>query len=246
MKKLIFFIGAVLFAIILGNWAGTGFKEYPTPPPSSTSSSETTHSEPVEKPDEVEAPVQKEDLGGAAFYFAQEESKQSLKAPSTAHFSSPYSDSGTGWKNYGFNRWMVFGFVDAQNSFGVPLRENWSAVVELAGSDFRIAYLKMGDDEIGSIPLPSRFPPTPPSPAQIAAAKVRTDQAIRSNAAKALAYNLKLAQSGDAYGEFRMGERCRDGEGVAKDLRLARQWFAKAAAQGQPDATHALATLADR
>lgn len=63
------------------------------------------------------------------------------------------------------------------------------------------------------------------------------------NAAKALKYNQDLAEKGDAYGQLRMGERYRDGEGVAKDPRQAREWFAKAAAQGDPAAIKALAAL---
>lgn len=40
-----------------------------------------------------------------------------------------------------------------------------------------------------------------------------------------------------------MGERYRDGDGVAQDLRLAREWFAKAAAQGDKHAALELQKL---
>jgi hypothetical protein len=59
----------------------------------------------------------------------------------------------------------------------------------------------------------------------------------------ALSYNLDLASKGDDYGQYRMGQRYRDGDGVPKDLQKARQWFAKAAAQGDKIAAKELAQL---
>jgi len=56
---------------------------------------------------------------------------------------------------------------------------------------------------------------------QLAAAKEAAAKKKADNAAKALAWNLQAAEAGDAYGEYRMGERYRDGDGVAKDLRQA-------------------------
>lgn len=78
---------------------------------------------------------------------------------------------------------------------------------------------------------------------QLAAAKEAAAKKKVENAAKALAYNLKAADAGDSYGEYRMGQRYRDGEGVAKDLRQSREWFAKAAAQGDKLAKEELAAL---
>jgi hypothetical protein len=88
-------------------------------------------------------------------------------------------------------------------------------------------------------------PPLTQSELDAAAKKTSDDQAARKveNAAKALKYNQALAASGDAYGQLRMGERYRDGDGVAKDLRAAREWFAKAAAQGDKVAAKELAQL---
>lgn len=54
--------------------------------------------------------------------------------------------------------------------------------------------------------------------------------------ARAVAYNQAAADRGDADGQLRMGERYQDGHGVAKDQAKAREWFAKAAAQGNKDA----------
>jgi hypothetical protein len=85
--------------------------------------------------------------------------------------------------------------------------------------------------------------PPPPTPEQLAAAaseaKTKRDELAR----KALVSNQEDAARGDSYGELRMGERYRDGDGVAKDLRLAREWLAKAAAHGDPSAKRELADL---
>jgi TPR repeat protein len=71
------------------------------------------------------------------------------------------------------------------------------------------------------------------------AAKDKKNQA----AAKALKYNQELAAAGDVYGQVRMGERYRDGDGVPKDIGLARDWFSKAAAQGDKNAALELQKL---
>jgi len=81
--------------------------------------------------------------------------------------------------------------------------------------------------------FPLKEPPQGP-PAQAAADK-KADLAAR-----ALAANQTAAENGDAYGEFRMGERYRDGDGVPKDPAKAREWFAKAAAHGDAAAQRAL------
>jgi hypothetical protein len=60
---------------------------------------------------------------------------------------------------------------------------------------------------------------------------------------KAVQYNQDLADKGDSWGQFRMGERYRDGDGVPKDEKIARDFFSKAAAQGNKDAARALEKL---
>lgn len=95
---------------------------------------------------------------------------------------------------------------------------------------------------------------TPPTPREVMqkhdfdeAVKRQADMIAedkkRENLAKALAWNLKQAEAGDAYGLYRMGERYRDGDGVAKDMRKARECLAKAAAAGQPGASNELVRL---
>jgi len=60
------------------------------------------------------------------------------------------------------------------------------------------------------------------------------------NKIKALTFNQTQAEKGDAYGQFRMGERYRDGDGVKKDEATAREYFTKAASQGHGEAAKAL------
>ena len=56
----------------------------------------------------------------------------------------------------------------------------------------------------------------------------------------------ELAEKGDAYGEYCLGTRYRDGFGVAKDLAKAREWLGKAASQGLGNAVRELHVLALR
>lgn len=68
-------------------------------------------------------------------------------------------------------------------------------------------------------------------------------KAKQDAAEKVLAWHMSLADKGDAYGQFRMGQRYLTGDGVEKDLIKARDLFAKSAAQGNGDAAAALARL---
>ena len=61
--------------------------------------------------------------------------------------------------------------------------------------------------------------------------------------AAALKFNQDAADRCDAYGLLRMGERYRDGEGVAKDLPKARDYFTRASAAGSQVAANELAAL---
>ena len=65
-------------------------------------------------------------------------------------------------------------------------------------------------------------------------------QALQANVVK---YNQARADKGDADGQLRMGELCRDGDGVPKDEAKARAYFTKSAAQGNKDAARALERL---
>jgi TPR repeat protein len=67
-----------------------------------------------------------------------------------------------------------------------------------------------------------------------------TRQALQANA---LASDQNAAANGDQSAQLEMGKRYRDGDGVPKDLGKAKEWFAKSAAQGNQQATRALANM---
>lgn len=84
-------------------------------------------------------------------------------------------------------------------------------------------------------------PPPPPTPEQIAAAKekaIAAKQLAQKKSAEAAERALKLnqeaADKNDPLGLWRMGERYRDGDGVARDLPKAREYLTKAVAAGAP------------
>lgn len=56
-----------------------------------------------------------------------------LKSPSTAKFCKYTEMTAT---NLGGNKWKVSGYVDAQNSFGATLRNNWTVTLTLTTSGF--------------------------------------------------------------------------------------------------------------
>jgi hypothetical protein len=87
--------------------------------------------------------------GDQAWLRGREICKQHLKAPKTADFSTLHWSRDTGWELFGTNTWKVWGYVDAQNSFGANLRQNWRAVVYKNGSTHDITYLLIGDQEFG-------------------------------------------------------------------------------------------------
>jgi hypothetical protein len=55
-----------------------------------------------------------------------------LVAPSTADFSDLTTSEGTG------DRWTVTGSVDAENRMGVPIRMDFTCVVQYDGGDWRL------------------------------------------------------------------------------------------------------------
>jgi len=98
----------------------------------------------------------------------------------------------------------------------------------------------------------SIYVPPPPTPEQIKAAeeasrirKAAAEKARKASSEKTLKWNQEQADGGDAYGQLRMGERYRDGDGVEKDLDKARAYFEKAAAQGNKTAQEDLDELSN-
>jgi hypothetical protein len=90
--------------------------------------------------------------------------------------------------------------------------------------------------------------PVPPIPTASELERARADAAARHAASLVRNFQLikKAAESGDAYGQRRLGEMYRDGEGTGRDLGQARAWLARAAAQGDAEASGDLAALAGR
>ena len=76
-----------------------------------------------------------------------------------------------------------------------------------------------------------------------AEAIISHDQRVIDANAKALKFNQDQAAKGEAYGQFRMGERYLTGDGVEKDLIKARVYISKAAEQGMTSAVELLKNL---
>ena len=70
--------------------------------------------------------------GSKAFVIAQNYVEIALKAPSTADF--PTFDYTA--QNLGNGKWKVVSYVDAQNSFGAQIRNDWSVVLIHKGGDW--------------------------------------------------------------------------------------------------------------
>jgi hypothetical protein len=97
------------------------------------------------------APAQA-DLGKDAYYQGRRAVQALLKAPATAKFSTPRLDANTGWQPHGYQQWKVFGHVDAQNSFGALLREQWAAVVVGDASSMTVVWAQLGEQQTGPMP----------------------------------------------------------------------------------------------
>jgi hypothetical protein len=196
------------------------------------------------------------DFGPDAYYHGREACRKALKAPSTAKFSNPYSDEHTGWSRWGYNQWKVFGYVDAQNSFGAMLREDWLAVVKKGGEYFEIVFLRLGDTESGTMPGPAPAPPRPalPRPAtpdEIAAAKAAAEAARikagedrKARAVRTMEWYQELAAKGDLRGQYEMGRRYLHGDGVETNVNKAIGLLGKAAQQGSAEAKDELEKFA--
>ena len=78
---------------------------------------------------------------------------------------------------------------------------------------------------------------------EIAAAKQKLEAQKQAVQHRVLMSNWILAYLGDPYGLRRMGERYRDGDGVPKDMTVARDYLSRAAAAGDPFAADELSKL---
>lgn len=62
-------------------------------------------------------------------------------------------------------------------------------------------------------------------------------EGVEDHRPEAVKLDLRLASEGDAFGQLRLGQRYRDGDGVSQDDGLARSYLAKAAGQGDAAAS---------
>ncbi|WP_162175151.1 hypothetical protein [Fodinicurvata fenggangensis] len=81
-----------------------------------------------------------------AFFVSQQFVERSLKAPSTAEFSSSF-DRESGYHKTGACTYRVSGYVDAENSFGAKIRTNWWTEVEYSPEEDGWRLLDMTTDE---------------------------------------------------------------------------------------------------
>lgn len=78
----------------------------------------------------------------AAYKFAMEKVEASLKSPGTAQFP-PTQKWTYAVKETSFQTYEINSYVDAQNSFGATIRNNWTAVVAFDGTSVKITGLKI-------------------------------------------------------------------------------------------------------
>lgn len=215
----------------------------PRTPTAPASDTDSAASAPAPKP--VKPPVEKpwQDYAEKAFFVGQRAAERGLKAPSTAKFSNPGTDSETGWLPHGYCQWKTFGWVDAQNSFGAMLRENWYAVVRKVDDSFEIVYLKVGKSETGEMPGVALAPKPPPAAEEIAATKSAAAIAVTKQKEATVRHYESQAAKGDAFARFRLGQIYLAGEGVDVDVPKARIMFRLSAAQGNEEAKAALQKL---
>lgn len=87
------------------------------------------------------------------------------------------------------------------------------------------------------------YVPPPPTAGQLAAAKLAQEKKNRETEANTVKWVRDQADAGDAFSQFRMGERYLKGDGVEKDDSLAKKYLTKASAQGNQDARDLLAKM---
>lgn len=73
-----------------------------------------------------------DDVKGACWDLAEKVVTASLKSPSTAKFPFSYNDEGVSFSKSG-NTYTVTGWVDAENSYGATLRNNFTVTMTKSG-----------------------------------------------------------------------------------------------------------------
>jgi len=114
---------------------------------------------------------------------------------------------------------------------------------------------KAGTDAASQQPArPAAEPPVPSAEDTAKAQREAVEQQARAlrdaaekkkseAAASLLKYHQELADKGDAYGQYKMGLRYMNGDGVQKDWFKATDYLGKAAVQGRADAAAELKVL---
>ena len=206
--------------------------------PSDTPASEAPVATPITQSPPVPPPVEKPketDGGPGAYYYGKSICEKALKAPATAKFSS-LSDEHTGWNHYGYNQWNVFGHVDAQNSFGALIREDWEAVVEQSGPFYQLRYFRLGDQVVGKMPPKAATPPPPPrplTPEEKLAAQILAENRKAAADLAIFKYHYQHAVAGDPLSQRRLAELYTAGQGCDRDTNAAAAWL-RAAATNSP------------
>lgn len=98
-----------------------------------------TPSAPPPSPAEIAQRAKEQERDDAKF-MAKEFVEKSLKAPSTAKFQSTYDFAASQEKN---GNWKVYGYVDAQNSFGAMLRNKFLVTMKKKGDQWFLVDLNM-------------------------------------------------------------------------------------------------------
>jgi len=80
-----------------------------------------------------------------AYYSGRKFIENTLKVPSSAKFSNFYGDENTGSSKNDNGRYISWGTVEAQNAFGVPLRESWRTEMQAEGDKWRVVYARLGN-----------------------------------------------------------------------------------------------------
>ena len=123
--------------------------------------------------------------------------------------------------------------------WAVDVRQNYKYRAA-SGETKTVRTLDCGTPYIPPLPTKEQIESAKAAAAQAASQRKAATQAAEQ---RALEWNQKQAAKGDAFGEFRMGERYRDGDGVEQDLSKAREFFQKSAEQGNAAAVQALKDL---
>ena len=161
-------------------------------------------------------------------------------------YSADFSGRVLSW---GYHQWQAMGSVTFTGPDGNPIHWDWAVYSHDEGGKLFKDYARVGTIESGRIPQPIDSPQEAARKQKLrdqeldfeaAAAKAKAVEQASNDAARLLKWQQDEAEDGNAAQQYNLGVRYSTGDGVAKDPRAARAWFAKAAAQGDQDAIAAL------